>query len=389
MTFRDRPIVAQIDLHAIYHNVSVAKRAAGSTQLCAVVKANAYGHGIFAVADFLAAKDASLSFATLEIEQAVQLRQQLFSKALHPQIILLEGVFTPDALNLAYEHDFVVVIHQYEQLAWLIDWAARAQTHSSTPNLKKLAVILKVNTGMNRLGFSPEACLCAAKQLAALSDRVEWRYRMTHFATADEPEGVDAQWQVWQAVCAQMDAEGLTVSETVANSAALLRGLTSLPEPIPRLGALVRAGIMLYGSSPFACTTAKTLGLRAAMVLSSRLIAIQTLAVGDSVGYGASFRADKAMRIGVVACGYADGYPRQAGTGTPIAVGGVLTRVVGRVSMDMLTVDLSELPDACIGSVVELWGDLVSIDAVAKAAGTIAYELMCAVAPRVPVCYLE
>ncbi len=225
---------------------------------------------------------------------------------------------------------------------------------------------------MNRLGFPASQ----ARELAARLQRcanVASVTVMQHFATADEPEkGIDQQLARFKAA-----TEGLALPQSLANSAATL----AYPQTHAQWN---RPGIVLYGSSPFAQRSAQDLGLQAAMTLQSELIAIQDLQPGDQVGYGATFTADRAMRIGVVACGYADGYPRVAPTGTPVTVDGVATRLVGRVSMDMLTVDLSAVPAARIGSKVELWGQNQPIDAVAHAAGTLGYELMCAVTTRVP-----
>jgi alanine racemase len=196
---------------------------------------------------------------------------------------------------------------------------------------------------------------------------------MTHFAQADEAAGVD--WQL-QPFLHEMADHGLTWSS--ANSAALLR----YPET---QGAWVRPGIMLYGASPFAEVPAEQLGLRPAMTLQSEIISVQTLQAGEGVGYGQLFRAERAMRVGVVACGYADGYPRHAPTGTPVLVNARVSRTLGRVSMDMLCVDLTECADAGVGSPVVLWGEGLPVEVVAAAAGTSSYELLCALAPRVPV----
>jgi alanine racemase len=234
-----------------------------------------------------------------------------------------------------------------------------------------LAVFLKVNTGMNRLGISVDRIGAALARLAATGSVAEITL-MTHFADADGPEGVTAQLARFEAA-----TRGLALPRSLANSAALLR------HPQTRAD-WVRPGIMLYGCSPFADEAAQALGLRPVMTLASELIAVRHLAAGEHVGYGSTFTAERAMRIGVVACGYADGYPRHAPTGTPIVVAGRRTRTVGRVSMDMLAVDLDGIPEAGIGTPVTLWGDGLSCDEVAAAAGTVSYELLCALATRVP-----
>lgn len=351
-----RPIQATIHTAALRHNYHQAKIAAPASRAYAVIKANGYGHGMLRVAAALAEAD---GFALLEIEQAQLLRGQ---GCVQP-IILLEGVFGPDELVICSELDLRIAVHCEEQLRWL----------EGAKLARPLDVCLKLNTGMNRLGFVAERAPEIAARLVACTN-VASVTLMMHFATADEPaQGID--WQLDRFRSATRDL-GLPV--TLANSAALL------DYPGVR-GDWVRPGIMLYGSSPFADRSAADLGLIPAMTLTSRIIGVQELAVGEVVGYGATFRAERPMRIGIVACGYADGYPRHAPTGTPVLVDGQRTGLVGRISMDMLVVDLTCIPAASIGSPVELWGEHLSIDEVAAAAGTISYELMCAVAPRVPI----
>jgi alanine racemase len=233
-------------------------------------------------------------------------------------------------------------------------------------------VFLKLNTGMNRLGLAAQELRPAVARLQA-SRNVGEITLMTHFASADDERGIAWQLDGFEAVTA-----GLGLPVSLANSATLLR------YPQAARG-WVRIGIMLYGASPFADETATQLGLEPVMTLESRLIAVHALSAGEAVGYGAAFRAPAPMRIGVAACGYADGYPRHAGTGTPVLVGGRRTRTLGRVSMDMLCVDLTGVPEAGVGSPVVLWGEGLPVEEVAAAAGTISYELLCALAPRVPV----
>lgn len=351
-----RPILATIHPEALRQNYSQAKKRAPRSLAFAVIKANGYGHGLMRVADALAMAD---GFALLEIEQAVYLREQGFKQP----ILLLEGGFSADELVVCANFDLRPAIHCPEQVQWL-----------ETVKLSRpLTVCLKLNTGMNRLGFVAESAGAWAQRLQANSN-IANVVLMAHYATADEPDkGID-----WQLHRFRDAASGLALPACLANSAAII--------DYPDTHAdWVRPGIMLYGSSPFAERSACHLGLRPAMTLSSRIIGVQQLASGATVGYGRTFCADQAMRIGVVACGYADGYPRHAPTGTPILVCGQRTRLIGRVSMDMLTVDLTNIPAAAIGSPVELWGGQISVDEVAAAAGTISYELMCAIAPRVPV----
>lgn len=321
----------------------------------AVVKANAYGHGLERAAAAFSDAD---GFAVLEMDKALWLREEGYRQP----ILLLEGFFSVEELRLAEQYRLSVTVHCGEQLKMLAAATGRAT----------LEVFLKLNTGMNRLGF-PLTGLGDALRVLRSSPTVREVTLMTHFACADEAEGVGEQLERFANATA-----GLRLPRSLANSAALLR--------YPETHAdWVRPGIMLYGSSPFAGESAESLGLRPGMTLRSEIISVQQLQAGDRVGYGGTFTAPHAMRVGTVACGYADGYPRHAGTGTPILVAGKRTRTLGRISMDMLCADLTPLPDAGTGAPVVLWGEGLPVDEVARAAGTISYELMCAVAPRVPV----
>ncbi|MBI3222206.1 MAG: alanine racemase [Nitrosomonadales bacterium] len=349
-----RPIQAHIDPSALEHNLQMVRRVTAA-RVMAVIKANGYGHGLLRVAEALSAAE---GFALLDIQDALRLREAGYRQT----ILLLEGVFDADDMVLAAQHDLTCVLHSAWQIE-LLDACPRA-----------LDVWLKINTGMNRLGFAPQ-------QVAQVMERLR-RHRavrditlMTHFANADEARGVADPLALFNAVAAPY-----RLPRSLGNSAALLRYSQTH-------GDWVRPGIMLYGASPFADTSAKQLGLRPAMTLSSRIIATQQLRAGDEVGYGALFRAGHDMRIGIVACGYADGYPRHAPNGTPVSVDGQSTSTLGRVSMDMLYVDLTAIPDADVGSKVVLWGEGLPIEQVANAAGTISYELMCALTARVPVRY--
>jgi alanine racemase len=349
-----RPIQAFIDLNALEHNLYVARRAT-SSRIMAVIKADGYGHGLLHVAEALAAAD---GFALLDINDAIALREADYRQT----ILLLEGFFTEDDLPLIAEYDLSCVIHS----SWQIDLL------DAYPKRASLDVWLKISSGMNRLGFIPHKVTQTMEQLRRHSV-VRDITLMTHFAHADEARGIDEQLEIFNALAAPH-----RVSRSLANSAALLRYPKSH-------GDWVRPGIMLYGASPFADTSAQQLGLKPVMTLSSRIIATQDLNSGDEIGYGGLFRAEHSMRIGIVACGYADGYPRHAPNNTPALVDGEHTHVLGRVSMDMLCVDLSRLPKAQIGSSVVLWGAGLPIEEVAKAAGTISYELMCALTKRVPI----
>jgi alanine racemase len=348
-----RPIQARISLSALRHNYAVAKRTAPHSRVFAVVKANAYGHGLERVAKALAHAD---GFATLELDGALMLRERLPDTP----ILLLEGFFEPAELHAIASAGLATALHCEEQLRML---------ELEAPG-EALDVWFKVNTGMNRLGF-PLSEVPSALERLRQSRKARSITLMTHFGTADGPQGVrEAMQRFSEAV------RGITLPRSAANSAALFA------HPGSHLDA-VRMGICLYGATPFAERSAQSLGLRPVMTLSSKLIAVQQLQPGDCVGYGAEFECDRPMRIGVVACGYADGYPRHAPTDTPVLVGGARTRTVGRVSMDMITVDLSPVPEARVGTPVVLWGEGIPVDEVALAARTVGYELLCAVAPRV------
>jgi len=354
-----RPIWATIRLSALRDNLEVARRVAPNANPLAVIKANAYGHGLLRAASAL--RDAA-GFAVLDLDDAVRLRE-----AGHAQrILLLEGFFELADLAEFAENALTAVVHSFEQIAML----ERTRLRS------RIEVFLKVNTGMNRLGFSPDSVRTALERLRS-SGNAGAITLMTHFANADDPRGIDWQLQVFRRASA-----GLDLPVSTANSAALLR----YPE---MTRGWSRPGIMLYGASPFAEQSAAELGLQAAMTLHSRIIAVQELEPGDTVGYGGIFTAARRMRIGVVACGYADGYPRHAASGTPVLVHGKRTRMVGRVSMDMLCADITDLPGVGVDSPVVLWGEGMPVEEIAAAAGTVSYELLCALAPRVPVVELQ
>lgn len=355
-----RPIRAVFHAQALRHNYAIARRHAGRTRIWAVVKAWGYGHGLLRVAETLS--DLADGFALLELAEAASLRQA----GLRQPVLLLEGAFRAEDMRWIGEWGLTPVLATPRQLRWLEE----ARLPAPVP------VYLKVNTGMNRLGFSPAEVPGILGRLKRLP-QVASVTLMTHFAEADGGRGVRGQMEAFQPLL----AHGLPVS--LANSAALLR----CPEVLGGETGWARPGIMLYGSSPLPPPdTAHALGLLPAMTLSSELIGVQTLAPGERVGYGGLFTAERPVRIGVVACGYADGYPRHAPTGTPIIVAGRRCRTLGLVSMDMLIADITEVPEADVGSPVVLWGgDSLPADEVAAAAGTLAYELFCALAPRVPV----
>ncbi|MCA3179935.1 MAG: alanine racemase [Burkholderiaceae bacterium] len=348
-----RPVSASVSVSALAHNLFVVRRRAAGTRVWAVVKAHAYGHGLPAAIRGFAAAD---GMALVEFDNARRLR----ALGWRGPILMLEGAFGPADVATAAELGLSLVVHDAGQVAWL-------RAHEG----RSIDVWLKLNTGMNRLGVAPDEASALQQALAALPC-VGKVSLMTHFADADRPGGAQAAIERFDRATGELSG-----SRSMANSAAIF----DVPEAHRDW---VRPGIVLYGASPFADRGASALGLRAAMTLRSELIAVQSLKAGDAVGYGSTFVADAPMRVGIVACGYADGYPRHAPTGTPIDVGGTRTRTVGRVSMDMLAVDLGPVSEAGVGTPVELWGERVPVDEVAASAGTVGYELLCAVAPRVP-----
>jgi alanine racemase len=348
-----RPISATIDFAALRHNYGVARRHAAGAQALAVVKANAYGHGIARVARALVDAD---GYAVVELEAAVRLRETGYQQ----RIVLLEGFFERSELSVMREYRLAGVVHSFEQIEMM----------RALPPGPGIDVMVKLNSGMNRLGFQPGDFAAALEQVKA-NPAVATITLITHFANADDERGI--QWQLERF---ERATAGERLPRSLANSAAILRYPQTHAE-------VVRPGIMLYGCSPFAESTGADLDLKPVMTLASEIIAVRDLAAGEAVGYGGAYTAETAQRIGIVACGYADGYPRHAPTGTPVIVGDRLTRTVGRVSMDMLTVDLSGAPEARVGTDVVLWGAGNPIEHVAAAAGTVGYELMCAVTPRV------
>jgi alanine racemase len=350
-----RPITATIRLDALRRNLARVRRSAPHSRVFAVVKANAYGHGLARATQAMSEAD---GLALLELDAAVRLREAGYLR----RIVLLGGFFDARDIPVMAEYQLGAVVHRQDQIRML----------AGVPPGSNLDVLLKINSGMNRLGFT------AADFPAALADlqsnsAVGRITLMTHFADADDERGV-----AWQMATFEQLAAGAKLPRSLANSAAILRYPATHCD-------WVRPGIMLYGCSPFAGKTGAELGLEPAMTLASEIIAVQQLKRGDTVGYGGIFTAGREMRIGVVACGYADGYPRHAPNGTPVLINGQLTGTVGRVSMDMLCVDLSGVPQARIGSPAVLWGEDNPVENVAHAAGTVGYELLCALAPRVPI----
>jgi alanine racemase len=348
-----RPLFAQINLRALRGNLALVRAKAPKTQVLAVVKANAYGHGIGRVLPALEDAD---GLALLELDAALLLRERPYTR----RILLLEGFFEERELAEIADHRLATVVHHADQVRML------EQAKLSRP----LEVFVKVNTGMNRLGFAPAEVASVCERLAHAPTVAALRL-MTHLSRAEEEDGLKDALAVFETACT-----GLPYPRSIANSAGVIRASEVG-------GDIVRPGVMLYGGTPFPFDTAEMLGLQPVMTLRSEIIGVQQLRPQDAVGYGGTYTATRAHRIGVIACGYADGYPRHAPNGTPVLVCGKRVRMAGRVSMDMMTVDLSEVPEAQVGTPVVLWGEGLPIDDVAAASGTVGYELMCALAPRV------
>ncbi len=372
-----RPITATLDLQNLSSNLKhVRDRISPDTELMAVVKANAYGHRLELVYPALGEAD---SIALLDLAEAGLLRVMGWYRS----ILLLEGAFEFSDYAAIANLKLDFTLHNDEQFLQLKRFL------SMSAPLQDSRVFVKINTGMNRLGYTPERGAAVMLELMTLRHQefIGPVVLMTHFANSDviPPQGPTAAQQA--AVLKQMAADirqkasavGLKSCDfttSLANSAGALYHESDA-------GNIQRIGIAAYGSSTSA-VSAQQEGLKPVMRLTTRLISIQKLQKGECIGYGSRFLADKPMRIGIAACGYADGYPRHAPDGTPVLVNGVRTHIAGRVSMDMITIDLTAVPEAEVGSEVVLFGDEhLGVDEVATACGTIGYELLCAVAPRV------
>lgn len=354
-----RPTFAIIDTQAFVANYRYARSLAPQARALAVIKANGYGHGALALAQALG--DEADAFGVACSEEAMELRES----GIRNPIVLLEGVFDPAEITRAALHGLMPTVHSQTQLEWLL--AARPA--------HPLTVWLKLDTGMHRLGLAPAELAEAYRRLAD-SPNIAGVVLMTHFACADETGNPATERQL---ALFRRTVDGIEAPLSLANSAAVM----AWPDTH---GDWIRPGIMLYGSSPLD-DAAQAAALTPVMRLESRLIAIHDLAAGESIGYGARYTCDRPTRVGVVAIGYADGYPRHAPDGTPVAVNGRRTTLIGRVSMDMLTLDLSGQPDAQVGDRVQLWGDLIGVDEVARCSGTIAYELFTRINRRVHLQY--
>ena len=350
-----RPIRATISASAMSHNLGVARRHAGAAKVWAVIKANAYGHGLLRAAQAL---EAAEGYAVLDFFEALKLRNAGVAKP----VLMLEGFFKPEDVPLLARHQLTPVIHNLEQVEILKKTALEGE----------IDAYLKVNSGMNRLGFNVDNMRIAWNALKE-HPQVRSVTLMTHFADADGASGVAGQLAWFNQMTQPFEAP-----RSLANSAALLRFPDTRAD-------WVRPGIMLYGCSPFADQSAEALGLKPAMTLTSEIIGVQNLQPGERLGYGFAYEASAETTIGVIACGYADGYPRHATAGTPVLVAGQRVKTVGRVSMDLLCVDISDIAEAYVGTPVTLWGDGLSADEVAASAGTLSYQLLAGLTTRVPV----
>jgi alanine racemase len=350
-----RPVRARINLQALQHNFSRVQHAAPHSKIMAIIKANAYGHGLVRVAQALPAADA---FGVACLDEAISLREAGFDR----RIVLLEGLFTAEDVGLINGYRLDVVIHHSSQIELLEQGRL----------LRPLDAWVKLDTGMHRLGFEPDSVASVTQRLQNIPQLGVIRY-MSHLSCADDPDNVATgrQLQVF------LDAVGTSGAEqTLANSAAILGWPDTHHD-------WVRPGIMLYGGSPLAGRSAQSLELQPVMTLGTRLIAVNERRQGDAIGYGEDWICPTDMRIGVAAIGYGDGYPRHAPSGTPVLVNGKRAALAGRVSMDMICVDLGDHPAARVGDEVVLWGEDLPVDEIATAADTISYELLCGVGSRV------
>ncbi len=347
---------ALIDHAALRHNLSVVRRFAPSSRVWAVIKADAYGHGMVQATQGLAEAD---GYAVARLEEAVRLREAGVGKP----VLVLEGAFSPEEVESACRHRLELALHHREQVTLL----------EQRPDAAMLPLWIKVDTGMHRLGMPPDAVPAILEHLSRYPRIAQPPGLMTHLANAD-----DSSDPLTDGQCERLRALAGTGGHrlSIGNSAGIVAWPGSRTD-------WVRPGIMLYGASPLQGRSAGELGLRPVMTLRTRLIAVNQLRCGDAVGYSGTWVCPEDMPVGVAAVGYGDGYPRQAPSGTPVLIRGRRLPVVGRVSMDLITIDLRGLPEARVGDPVTLWGEGLPVDEIARWAGTISYELLCRVTKRV------
>ena len=350
------PIRAVIDTAALRHNLGQVRRAAPASRVMAVIKANAYGHGLVPAARALAEAD---GFAVARLGEGLALR----AAGLRNRILLLEGVFSAEQLAAAAQAQFELMVHSFEQLALLEALAGSAP----------VTVWLKIDSGMNRLGFRLEEFAAAYARLRGNPHVQAEPTLVTHLASADDRRDPRTRQQLEAFATATASLNG---ARSIANSAGVLAW------PAARTD-WVRPGLMLYGVSPFASGTGAALGLRPAMTLRTEVIAVKSVRAGETVGYGGTWTAPRETRMAVVAAGYGDGYPCNTATGAPVQIGGRRAPLIGRVSMDMITVDVTDLPTVGVGDPVVLWGSEVPVEEIAAQAGAIPWDLLCGVSQRV------
>ena len=346
---------ALIDLAALRHNLGVVRRRAPASRIWAVIKADAYGHGMERAAAALAATD---GFAVARVEEALRLR----AAGVAQPILVLTGALSQEETAAAQAHRLDLALHQSEQMTWL----------EALPPGPTLRVWIKVDTGMHRLGLDPTEVAAIQQRLAACPRVAPMPGLMTHLANADDPEDPLTNRQCQRLRALARPDQALNIG----NSGGLLAFSATRT-------AWVRPGIMLYGGSPFADLSARELGLAPVMTLKTQIAAVHHFHAGDRIGYGGTFTCPEDMPIGVAAIGYGDGYPRHAPTGTPVMVGNRRVSLVGRVSMDSITLDLRQAPGTQPGDEVILWGRGLPVEEIAQAAGTINYALLCGLSARV------
>jgi alanine racemase len=346
-----RPFTVELDLAALHHNVKRIRAIAPQSKILAMVKANAYGHGLLSIAKALADVE---GFGVSCSEEALYLRRA----GLKQRIVLMEGLFSKDEIPLLSNYELDTVIHDRNQLSLL--------TEHPLPHT--INIWLKINTGMNRLGLLPNDFSAVLQKL----DRCPWLNIvcvMTHFASADKLDDTTTKYQI---KLFEQTIKAYKFPTSLANSAAILA--------FPRIHAdWARPGLMLYGVSPFSDSSGAQHSLKPVMTLKSEIISIHQLQSGDRVGYGGAWIAPKPLRVGIVAIGYGDGYPHRAESGTPILVNDKLSELIGQVSMDMLTVNLSNQPDAKIGDPVVLWGTGLPLEQIAESTSSFRFELLCGI----------
>jgi len=357
---------AIINLSACRHNLSIAQQAAPDSKCIAIIKANAYGHGMIEIAKALQNTDA---FGVARIQEAIALRDA----GIKQPILLLEGFTSEKELKFVQQYNIKSVIHNDYQIQLLEQLQG-----------DNVSIVIKVDSGMHRLGFNPNEVIGViekVKQCKVVQSPIKL---MTHFANADDKQDNKTLDQIdvfYKSAEAYLE-KNITTEISIANSA----GILGWPQSHATWN---RPGIMLYGVSPFLQSTALDHNLKPVMTLESQLISIKQVPKGDSIGYGSTYICDKEMTVGIVAIGYGDGYPRHAKTGTPVLVNGQRCALLGRVSMDMICIDLTGIKNVDVCDVVTLWGDGLPIEEVAESAETIAYELLCGVTQRVEIKYLD